>query len=98
MLTWLLMMRPFFKSGSQKVYTNLDIDLSANIYIYIYIYAFSRRFYPKRLTIATTYRLSAFKYKELLIIGIGRNFHIGASLVINNVLFQFIPEVQIKVI
>ncbi len=45
-----------------------------------------------------TYRLSAFKYKELLIIGIGRNFHICASLVINNVLFQFIPEVQIKVI
>ncbi len=31
MLTWLLMMRPFFLSGSQKVYKSLDIDLSANI-------------------------------------------------------------------
>ncbi len=28
---WLLMMRLFFFKGSQKVYTNLDIDLSANI-------------------------------------------------------------------
>ncbi len=48
------MMRPFFKSGSQKVYTKLDIDLSANI--------------------------SVIGFQIEIIIGIGQNFHIGASL------------------
>ncbi len=28
---WLLMLRHFLLSGSQKVYTNLDINVSANI-------------------------------------------------------------------
>ncbi len=33
---WLLMMIPFFKAGSQKVYTNFDIDLSTNISTFTY--------------------------------------------------------------
>ncbi len=31
------------------------ISLHDYIYIYIYIYAFSRRFYPKRLTVHSSY-------------------------------------------
>ncbi len=35
---------------------------SIYIYIYIYIYAFSRRFYPKRLTLHSSYSLSALAF------------------------------------
>ncbi len=38
------------------------------IYIYIYIYAFSRRFYPKRLTLHSNY--SFFTFDQLLFIKI----------------------------
>ncbi len=34
------------------------------IYIYIYIYAFSRRFYPKRLTLHSSY---SFTFDQLLL-------------------------------
>ncbi len=37
-----------------KFYTLINFCLST-IYIYIYIYAFSRRFYPKRLTLHSSY-------------------------------------------
>ncbi len=39
-----------------------------NIYIYIYIYAFSRRFYPKRLTLHSSYSfyiLSALAFPDV---------------------------------
>ncbi len=39
-----------------------------NIYIYIYIYAFSRRFYPKRLTLHSSYSFTF--YQLLLSLGI----------------------------
>ncbi len=35
-----------------------------HIYIYIYIYAFSRRFYPKRLTLHSSY---SFTFDQLLL-------------------------------
>ncbi len=38
------------------------------IYIYIYIYAFSRRFYPKRLTLHSSYSFTF--YQLLLSLGI----------------------------
>ncbi len=38
------------------------------IYIYIYIYAFSRRFYPKRLTLH--FKLQFYIYQLLLSLGI----------------------------
>ncbi len=47
-----------FMAQVKKVYNRVRFSLSNfrficdYIYIYIYIYAFSRRFYPKRLTIA----------------------------------------------
>ncbi len=37
------------------------------LYIYIYIYAFSRRFYPKRLTLHSSYSFYIFFFYQLLL-------------------------------
>ncbi len=50
--------------GWELLFTFLNMAL----YIYIYIYAFSRRFYPKRLTLHSSYSFTF--YQLLLSLGI----------------------------
>ncbi len=48
-----------------NIFALSDTQLKLNTYIYIYIYAFSRRFYPKRLTLHSSdsfYILSALAF------------------------------------
>ncbi len=57
----------FRKSGSKKylcIYSKSNLSESQSkcqIYIYIYIYAFSRRFYPKRLTLHSSYSFTLYQ-------------------------------------
>ncbi len=48
----------FKKTGNSEQYAFKKVNIEERvivIYIYIYIYAFSRRFYPKRLTLHSSY-------------------------------------------
>ncbi len=51
-------------TAGQRHPTQTYLASQFNIYIYIYIYAFSRRFYPKRLTLHSSY---SFTFYQLLL-------------------------------
>ncbi len=54
LINYLLQMDIFINHKLQiDIFINHELQMG--IYIYIYIYAFSRRFYPKRLTLHSSY-------------------------------------------
>ncbi len=60
---------PSFFRDDWWVWTGASHGGGGSIYIYIYIYAFSRRFYPKRLSLYSSYSFYIF-YQVLLSLGI----------------------------
>ncbi len=59
-ISWVL----FTEAGMISVSSEINFMLFTSVYIYIYIYAFSRRFYPKWLTLHSSY---SFTFDQLLL-------------------------------
>ncbi len=58
---------PHCERSASAIVQIYELHPPDNIYIYIYIYAFSRRFYPKRLTLHSSYSFNFFFFYQLLL-------------------------------